>query len=84
MRHQSDCRAGNRIVHGNGFEQIEHCWSHNLDSRIRISMNAHNTEEEDQDSYFTHLVQNAEDKDDECNEGEGDEGEDEKSEDESS
>jgi hypothetical protein len=35
MRHQSDCRAGLRIVSGNGIEQLERCGSHHLDSHIR-------------------------------------------------
>jgi hypothetical protein len=32
-----------RIVHDNGFEQLERCGSHHLDSHIRIVMSAHDT-----------------------------------------
>ncbi len=81
MRHQSDSRAGLRIVRGNGFEQLERCGSHHLDSHICKAMSAHYTEEEDQDSDYPDLVQDSEDKDDECN-AEGEEGEVEESEDE--
>ncbi len=35
MCHQTDCRAGLPIVRGNGFEQLEHCGFHHLDSHIR-------------------------------------------------
>ncbi len=67
MRHQSNCRAGLRIVHGNGFEQLERCRSHHLDSHIHKAMSAQDTKEEDQDSDYPDLVQDLEDGDDECN-----------------
>ncbi len=76
MRHQSDCRAGLLIVRGNGFERLERCRSHHLDSHIRKAMSASDTEEEDQDSDYPDLVQDSEDEDDECNKEEEDEGED--------
>jgi hypothetical protein len=81
MRHQSNCRAGLCIVRGNGFEQLERCGSHHLDSHIRKAMSARDTEEDAQDSDYPDLVQDSEDEDDECNKEEG-EGEDEESEDE--
>jgi hypothetical protein len=80
MRHQSDCRADLRVVHGNGFEQLEHCRSHHLDSHSRKAMSASDTEE-DQDSDYPDLVHDSEDEDDKCKEQEEDEGEDEESED---
>ncbi len=67
MRHQSDCRAGLHIVLGCGFEQLECCGSHHLDSHIRKAMSARNTEEEDQDSDYTYLGQDSEDQDDKRN-----------------
>jgi hypothetical protein len=82
MRHQSNCRAGLRVVRGNGFEQLERCGSHHLDSHIRKAMSARDTEEEDQDSDYSDLVQDSEDEDAEFNKEEEDEGEDEESEDE--
>ncbi len=84
MCHQSDCRAGLPIVRGNGFEQLEHCGFHHLDSHVRKAMSAHNTKEEDQDSMsdYSDLEQDSQDEDDKCNKEEEDEGEDEESEDE--
>jgi hypothetical protein len=35
MRHRKDCRAGLLIVSGDGFEQLERCDFHDLDSHIR-------------------------------------------------
>jgi hypothetical protein len=81
MRHQSDCKAGLRIVRGNGFEQLEHCGSHHLDSHVSKAISARNTEEEDQFSDYPDLVQDSEDMDDECNKEEEEE-EDKESEDE--
>ncbi len=63
----SDCRAGLRIVRGIGFEQLERCGSHHLDSHIRKAMSARDTEEEDQDSDYSDLVKDSEEEDDECN-----------------
>ncbi len=77
MRHQSDWRAGLHIVRGNGFEQLERCWSHHLDRHIRKAMSALNTEEEDQDSDYPDLVQDSEDEGDECKEEEENKGEEE-------
>ncbi len=45
-------------------------------------MSAHDTEEEDQDSDYSDLVQDSEDEDDECNKEEEEEGKDQESEDE--
>ncbi len=55
------------IVCGCGFEQLERFGSHHLDSHIRKAMSARNTEEEDQDSDYTYLVQDSEDQDDKRN-----------------
>ncbi len=86
MCHQSDCRAGLHIVRGIGFEQLERCGSHHLDSPIRKAMSTRDTEEEDQDSDYSYFVQDSEDEDDEYDKVEedelADEGEDEESEDE--
>ncbi len=54
-------------MRGNGFEQLERCGSHNLDSHIRKAMSARDTEEEDQDSDYPNIVQDSEDEGDECN-----------------
>ncbi len=79
MLHPSDCRAGLSMVRGNGFEQLERCGSHHLDSHIRKAMSASDTEVEDQDSDYPDLVQDSEDEDDECYKEEEDEGEGEES-----
>ncbi len=73
MRHQSNCRAGLLIVRGNGFEQLERCGSHHLDSHICKAMSARDTEEENQDSHYPDLVQDSEDEGDKCNKEEEDE-----------
>ncbi len=67
MCHQSDCRAGLRIMR-------ERCGSHHLDSHIRKAMSACDTEEEDQDSDYPDSVQDSEDEDDVRNKEEDDEG----------
>jgi hypothetical protein len=82
MRHHSDCRAGLCFVRGNGFEQLERCGSHHVDSHIRKAIYARDTDGGDQDSDYPYLVQDSEDEDDECNKEEEEEGEDEESEDE--
>ena len=52
MLHLSGCRAGLRIVRCDGFEQLERCGSHNLDSHVSRAT----SDEEDQDSDFSDLV----------------------------
>jgi hypothetical protein len=50
---------------GNGFEQLEHCGSHHLDSHVRCALSARDTEEEDDDSDYPDLVPDDSDNEDE-------------------
>ncbi len=70
--------AGLRIVCGNGFEQLERCCSHDLDSHIRQSATSvHDIDEEDEDSDYPYLESETDDEDEGCKEEEAKEEEDE-------
>ena len=80
MLHLSGCRAGLRIVRCNGFEQLERCGSHHLDSHVSHAMSARNIDEEDQDSNFPDLVPDGSDDEEERPEKEDEEKEEEEEE----
>ena len=76
MLHLSGCRAGLRIVRCDGFEQLERCGSHNLDSHVSRAT----SDEEDQDSDFPDLVPDGSDDEEEQSEKEDEEKEEEEEE----
>ena len=69
MLHLSGCRAGLRIVRCDGFEQLERCGSHNLDSHVSRAT----SDEEDQDSDFPDLNPDGSDDEEEQSEQEDEE-----------
>jgi hypothetical protein len=81
MCHQSNCTAGLLNESGNGFKQLERCWSHHLDCLIRQAMSARYTKEVDADSDYPYLVEDSDDKDELCNEEEEEEEEEEEDDD---